>query len=62
MAVQRVFKAMKALHKPEKRYRRCVAIDETKTRLGKEQLFLCKVCGYQGGWPSYAPSKDILRC
>jgi len=40
MAVQRAFTALKALPKPGKRYRRCVAVDETKTKLGKEQLYL----------------------
>ncbi|MEM2211409.1 MAG: hypothetical protein QXK35_06390 [Nitrososphaerales archaeon] len=40
MAVQRVFITLKGLPKLERRYRRCVAIDETKTKLGKEQLYL----------------------
>ncbi|MEM3734916.1 MAG: DDE-type integrase/transposase/recombinase [Nitrososphaerales archaeon] len=29
-----------ALPKPERRYRRCIAVDETKTKLGKKEVFI----------------------
>ncbi|MCX8191514.1 MAG: hypothetical protein N3F06_01745 [Nitrososphaerales archaeon] len=43
MAVQRAFIALNNLPKPERRYRRYVAVDETKTKLGKGQLFIWAV-------------------
>lgn len=40
VAIHKAFMAMKHLPEPEIEHRRCIAIDETKTKLGSRQLFI----------------------